>query len=238
MKSIFILFITSLILPNFESNTYNLQIKELLTQDVCSIGIFVLDAELNIPMKDKVNSDKFFPVFLRNSKGSQGYTACFLLHYPETTAAKVGCIIPGYEEAVYQILPFTQTGSYTLYGHTINVLPYAIKTPFVMKAGLELYYFSPIYEIKLNFVKADETINLELYYFTQTSDTYSIIGFDNVGLACTVSGGNKLLCPVIAKNLVQERKHIYTPNLIDTNGKVKKNYFVNPVEITLEYIEE
>ena len=52
MKSIFILFITTLLLPNIESNTYNLQIKEILTQEACVYGLFVLDAELNTPMKE------------------------------------------------------------------------------------------------------------------------------------------------------------------------------------------
>ena len=48
---------TVLFLPNIESNIYSLQIKELLTQEVCSNGIFILDAELNIPIKDTVISE-------------------------------------------------------------------------------------------------------------------------------------------------------------------------------------
>ena len=241
MRSIFILFFfTALFLPNIESNTYNLQIKYLLTKEACSRGIIVLDAKLNIPIKDEVTSDKFFPVFLRNSNGNQGYIECFLLYFPGTTAAKVGCIILYLEEAVYQILPTTKTESYTLYGHTISVLPYSIKIPFLIRYGLEFYYFSPIYEIKLNFLKEDEENYLELYLFSPTSEhnigKYIIIALDNIRIECKIIGGIKLLCPVTANNLIQERNHTYTPYLLDTNSKLKINYFLNPIEITLEYI--
>ena len=242
MKSIFILFITAMFLPNIESNTYNLQIKGLLTQETCSFGIFVLDAELNIPMKDEATSDKFFKIYLRNSNGNEGYTSCFLLHFPGTISAKVGCIIYEFAEAVYQILPATQTESYTLYGHTINILPYSIKIPFWIKVGFEFYYYSPKYEMKLNFAKKDEESNLEVYLFSPTSETnigkYMIILLDNIRFECYAIGGIKLFCSVKAKDLVQERKHIYIPKVIDTNGNVKRNYFVNPVEITLEYFDE
>ena len=238
MKSILILFIIALFLPNIESNTYELQIKELLTQDVCNYGIFVLEAELNMPIKDPVTSETFFKIFLRNSIGEQGYTVCFLLHYPGKTAAKVGCIIPGFSEAVYQILTLNAKAFYNLYGHTINFLPYSIKTPFVVKTGMELYYFTPTYEIKLNYLKADETSILEFYLFSETSSLEkSIVALDEIGFMCTVKEGTKLFCPVTAKDLKQEKKHIYQPYLIDTNGKVKKNIFVNPIEITLQYIK-
>ena len=50
------------------------------------------------------------------------------------------------------------------------------------------------------------------------------------------SKGIKLLCPIIAKNLKQERNHIYQANLVDTNSKIKHNYFLNPIEVTLQYI--
>ena len=241
MKTIIILFITALFLPNIESNTYNLQIKEILTQEACSYGIFVLDAELNKPLKEEANSDEFFNIYLRNSNGNEGYTSCFLFHFPETTAAKVGCIIYEFPEAVYQILPTTETKSYKLYGHTINILPYSIKMPFWIIYGLELYYYSPKYEIKLNFETEDEEGNLEFYLFSRTSEQnygeYITILLDNISFECRI-GMLKLTCHVKAKDFIQEREHIYMPNLIDSYDSVKRNYFVNPVEITLEYIDE
>lgn len=236
MKSFLILFIMSLFLTNVETNTYNLKIKSLLTPNVCCYGMFILDAELNIPIKDSLKSDKFFPVALRNSNSHQGGTACFLVHFPGVTSAKVGCIIPGFEQAVYQILPFTQTGSYTLYGHTINVLPYTIKDPISMVAGIEMYYFSPTYEIKMNFKSLNEQGTLEFLLFTDVSGEKVIIAIDEILLACNVKNGNQLKCPVVAKGFVQERKHLYQPYILDTNKKVKKNYFINPIEITLEYL--
>ena len=243
MKSIFILFITTLFLPNIESNTYNLQIKEILTQEACACGLFVLDAELNTPMKEEIKPDKGFKLYLRNSIGKEGYTDCFLFHYPETTAVKIGCVIYDFNEAVYQILSTTETKSYTLYGHTINILPYSIKMPFWIINGLEFYYYSPKYEIKLNFLKEDEESNLEFYLFAGGSDLVRIsitILLDDISFDCKCLDGQpiKLFCPVKAKDFIQEREHIYMPNLIDTNGRVKRNYFTNPIEITLEYIEE
>ena len=237
MKSFLIFFIVALFLPSIESNTYNLQIKQLLTTEVCSIGIFVLDAELNIPIKESLNYDAFFKVYLRNSNSHQGYTGCFLLHFPGIIEVKVGCILPGFEEAIYQVLPYTSTVSYSYYGHTINILPFVIKQPFVIKTGLELYYFSPVYEIKLNFAKADEGTILELYLFSETSSLEkSIVALDDISFQCAVYQGIKLLCPIIAKNLKQERNHIYQANLVDTNSKIKHNYFLNPIEVTLQYI--
>ena len=64
MKSFLIVFILALLLANTESNTYNLQIKELLSQDICTTGLFILDAELNMPIKDSLtDTDTFFQYF-------------------------------------------------------------------------------------------------------------------------------------------------------------------------------
>ena len=60
MNSFLILFIISLFLNNVETNTYNLKIKSLLTPNVCCYGMFILDAELNIPIKDSLKSELFF----------------------------------------------------------------------------------------------------------------------------------------------------------------------------------
>ena len=238
MKIYFLFLIVALLFSNSESNTYNLQIKDILTQDVCSYGIFVLDAELNMPIKDALNIDSHFKLYVRNSKSVQAYTECFLMHFPGVTTAKVGCYIPGVQENVFQIVPVTETGSYTLYGHTINILPYSIKQPFSVKAGLELYYYTPYYEIKKYFLKKDEISILEFYLFSKTSSQDMLVYLDKILIECRVNSGIKLVCPVIAKGFVQERNHIYEANLIDTNKKIKKNYFVNPIEIILEYIKE
>ena len=115
--------------------------------------------------------------------------------------------------------------------------------PFWIINGLEFYYYSPKYEIKLNFLKEDEESNLEFYLFAGGSDLVRIsitILLDDISFDCKCLDEQpiKLLCPVKAKDFIQEREHIYMPNLIDTNGRVKRNYFTNPIEITLEYIEE
>ena len=103
---------------------------------------------------------------------------------------------------------------------------------------MELYYFTPSYEIKLNFMKSSESSVLEFYLFSQTSSLEkSIVALDEIGILCTVNEGIKLFCPVTAKDLKQEKTHIYQPYLVDTNGKVKKNFFVNPIEVTLAYIK-
>ena len=238
MKIYLLFLIVGLLFSNIESNTYNLQIKDILTQDVCSYGLFALDAELNMPIKDALNIESHFKIYVRNSKSVQEYTECFLMHFPGVTTAKVGCYIPGAQENVYQILPVNETRSYSLYGHTINILSYLVKKPFTVKKGLELYYYTPYYETKKYFLKKDEISILEFYLFSKTSSEDMLVYLDKILIKCRVNSGIKLVCPVIAKGFVQERNHIYEANLIDTNKKIKKNYFVNPVEIILEYIKE
>ena len=90
MKSILILFIISLFLPSIKSNTYNLQLKDALSTEICSNGYYVLDAELNMPIKDPVTAEWLFKVALRNNEGGLGYSSCFLIHFEGQTAAKVG----------------------------------------------------------------------------------------------------------------------------------------------------
>ena len=235
MKKILIVFITVLFLPYIESNNYNLQIKEILTKEVCSNGILILDAELNIPIKDKATLEKPLKVFLRNSNEDQGYTSCFLLHFEGKTSAKVGCDIIDFSQALYQLTPLTSTVNYKLYGHTLNLLAYSVKTPFQITSGSELYYYTTVYEIKLNFTKADEKKNLEFYLSSETSSKTQTVYLDDIKIECTVKNGNKLLCPITAKNVIQENNHKYQVYLIDSNKNKKINYLVNPIEVTLQY---
>ena len=236
MKSILILFITALFLPNIESNTYNLQLKDILSTELSSTGWFILDAELNMPIKGSVNGQYFFQVLHRNSNG-QGYSTCFLIHFEGKTDAKVGCIIENFPETVYQVVPSKKSAYHMLSGHTINVLPYSIKTPFQVTGGSQNDYYSTVYEIKLNFAKADETSTLEFYLVSKTSSAIYIITLDDIKIECTVKEGNKIFCPVTAQNLIQEKKHTYEAYLIDSKNKKKKNYFINPIEATLQYIK-
>ena len=236
MKSILILFITALLLPNIESNTYNLQLKDVISTEVCVNGYFVLDAELNMPIKDPVTLEYLFKILLRNNGGG-GYTSCFLIHFEGQTAVKVGCIAPNWSLTLFQVLPSTLKTPYNLYGHTINLLPYSLKTPFQVSGGSQLDYYSTIYEIKMNFAKAEEESTLEFYLISKTSSTTHAIYLDDIKIECTVKDGKKLICPVTAKNLIQERNHIYQANLIDSKSKIKKNHFVNPIEVTLQYIK-
>ena len=236
MKFILILFITALFLPNIESNTYNLQLKDILSTEVCSTGWFIFDAELNMPIKDPMSVQYLFQVALRASEGA-GVSSCFIMYFEGKTDAKVGCITTDFHLRLYQVVPSRIKASYNLNGHTINVLPYSIKTPFQITTGSELYFYSTVYEIKLNFAKADETKNLEFYLVKQTSSANYAFTLDDINIECTVKEGKKLVCPVTAKNLIQESNHMYQAYIKDSNKNKKKNYFVNPIEVTLQYIK-
>ena len=107
---------------------------------------------------------------------------------------------------IYSIL---QQINYKLYGHTLNLLAYSIKTPFQITSGSELYYYTTVYEIKLNFTKADEKKNLEFYLSSETSSKTQTVYLDDIKIECTVKNGNKLLCPINAKNMIQESNHKY-----------------------------
>jgi len=238
MKNILILFIISLFLPDIESNTYNLQLKDVLSTEVCSTGYFIIDAELNMPIKDPVTAECFFKVTFRTSDGqTAGFSSCFLLHFEGKTAAKVGCITDNFHQVLFQITPSKVKVPHKLYGHTINLLPFTLKTPFQVISGSETNYYSLTYEIKLNLSKADETSTLEFILTYSTSSTKYPIVLDDIKIECTVKEGKKIFCPVTAKNLIQEKNHIYQPYLIDSNNRKKKNYFVNPIEVTLNYIK-
>ena len=236
MKIILILFITALFFPNIESNTYNLQLKDILSTEVCSTGWFIFDAELNIPIKDPITTEYLFKVTLRSPNGG-AYSSCFLIHFEGKTDAKVGCITRDWHLRLYQVVPSMVKVSYNLNAHTINVLPYSIKTPFQITTGSELYFYSPVYEIKLNFAKADETSTLEFYLVSQTSSANFSFNLDDIKIECTVKDGKKLLCPVTAENLIQEKNYIYQVYIKDSINRKKKNYFVNPIEVTLQYIK-
>ena len=105
-----------------------------------------------------------------------------------------------------------------------------------MLSGIEMYYFTSGSDIKMNFKSLDEQKTLVFYLVSSVSLKKVIITIDNIPLTCSVTNVNKLNCPVIAKGFVQERKHLYQPYLLDSNQMIKKNYFINPIEITLEYI--
>ena len=114
----------------------------------------------------------------------------------------------------------------------------------INQANPHRYHVAPAvhWQPDYNHAKEDEENSLEYHLFAQAIKDhvgqYTIIFLDDIRIDCKIIGGINLDCLIKAKDLVQERKHIYIPKVIDSNGSVKRNYFVNPVEITLEYIDE
>lgn len=229
------LFALSLFLVNSQ---YNVRITDLLTPVVASDGFLILDTRgLNFPLRmiNRPEQNQFQLIVTNEEDNSSTKLSCFLYQFESLSrdSAKIGCRTRGLAPGKYSINPLSDKLLFSAVRKSITLLPFTIVDTFEVTEAKEVYF----YEYDDNdedFERSTDRDDIDFHLFEPTSEAQEIY-FEDIPVKCRPSY-YELKCPVTPKTFDQaKRRQTYTIFIKDTNGLKKRNYFVHPATITLEY---
>ena len=240
MKYSFALYLFALSLIIVKSQT-PVVLTSVLTKTVPSNGMLIFDASgFNFPLYN----GRFVPgtlnLVVTNQKSQKPYSLnCFLYQFEgrlNLGTPKVGCVTKNLEEGEYTLEPFADPINFREARTNFALQPFSGTLSFSVFTGSELYFYeddvTPDEEFEYRNDYEDTDFTLFEYSQRQTTTT---IYFDNIPVTCYTFGA-KLRCSLRADQFQQVRYKEYTVNIKDSANNLKRNYFVNPFLITLEYL--
>ena len=235
MKGFVVLCLSLLYLVS--SANYSLKVDELLTTDVCSDGMVILKASVNLPFNNiNIYLNAFHISVTNKDSGDQSYLWCFVQQIEsDGEEANIGCFTRRLEEGTYQIDELKEEISFYIGRHEFVISPFKIKDTFKVKSGKEIYFNEPDGEQQLIFSDDDDEEKLVYYLFEYVTDKQCNIYLqysddDPIKYSCSISYGRKVVCNINSNKLKSKKYDVY---IEDSNGKPKKNYFVAPVQVKL-----
>lgn len=239
MKYTFVLclFAMSLILVKSQ---YPIELVNVLTERVPSDGMLILDTTGFIyPLYDGRFIPGTFNLYAANQETKeQTKLDCFFYQFegrlnPETP--KIGCLLRNLEEGEYYLEPSINPIFFIEARTKFELQPYLEQFNFTVFKGSELYFYKDDGTPDEEFEEFHDNKEIEfsLFEYAQSSIS-STIYFDNMPVSCNTFGA-KLRCRVNASQFEQLRYKVYTVYIEDSENNVKRNYFVNPISVTLDY---
>lgn len=232
------LFVLSLIM---ETSQYQINLVSVLTERVPSNGMLIMDVRgFTFPLYD----GRFFPGSFYLSVVNQGTQqktslSCFLYQFEgraNLESPKIGCLTQNLEPGTYSLVPFVNNIVFTEARTRFELQPFSGNFNFVVFSGSELYFYEDdgTPDEEFEYRNEREDIDFSLFQYAQTPMTTTIY-FEKIPVSCNTFGA-KLRCVLRANQFDQTRYKKYTVYIKDSENNVKRNYFVNPVSITLEYL--
>ena len=239
MKDYLILYVFALCF--FFSNAIsNVRVIFILTPKVASNGLLILSTSgLNVALKkeDKQKLNQFQLRIQRLDNNFQVSLYCFLYQFEDQLSARIGCPTRGLTPGTYKLIPY----STTFFLVTENSLRAQIRIDvaniggtFEITTGNELYFYD--YEKKEeNFEYSGHIEDIEFSLFEPASGPKTIY-FNNIPITC-YAVQYKLTCNLYSYKFPSNRKtQNYSVIIMDSLGNKKANYFVQPVQINLNYL--
>ena len=222
------------------SANYSLEVQDLLTPEVCSDGMVILSATVNLPF-DNINIylNAFHISVVNDKTDDESYLWCFIQQIDsDGKEANIGCFTRRLEEGTYTISKLEDEISFYIGRNYFVISPFNIKKKFTVKSGKEIYFNEPDGEQELIFSDDDTEEKLVYYLFEYLTDKkcniylrYNDDESKQTKVQCTISYGRKLVCPVDSEKLPYQKGRNYDVFIEDSNGDIKKNYFVRPVVV-------
>lgn len=242
MRYTFALCIFALFLIIVKSQSqYPVNLVKVLTERVPSDGMLIFDsAGFSFPLYD----GRFMPGNFRLSvinEVTQVKTDldCFLYQFEGRAylgTPKVGCLTRNLEVGDYYLAPFEVPIPFYEARTRFVLQPFSGQFNFTVFKGSELYFYEDdgTPDEEFEYRTEYEDIDFDLFEYVQTPAPITIY-FDQIPVGCRTFGA-KLRCSLRANQFDQVRYKRYNVFLKDSENNVKRNYFVNPVSITLEYL--
>ena len=235
------LFLYVFVLSFFFSNAItNARIVYILTPKVASNGMLILSASgLNDVLKKEDNQSiyQFALRVQRLNTISQISLSCFLYQFEDQLTTRIGCRTRGLTPGKYKLYPFSTSVSLVTKNSLRTLIRISIADiagTFELTTGNELYFYD--YEKKEeDFEFSGHIEDIEFSLFESTSGPKTIY-FNDIPIACNAVKF-KLTCNLYSYKFPSNRKiQTYSVYIKDSLGNRKYNYFVRPVQITLNYL--
>ena len=154
------------------ANDYSVSVKELLTPKVCSDGMVILSADVNLPFN---NSDIYlnsFHISVTNQETEeQSYLWCFIQQLKnDGKYANIGCFTRRLEEGTYKIDEEEDNITFYIGRNKFAVKKFNIEDTFDVASGKEIYSNEPNRQQELILSNEDEDQYLEYYLFEYTTE--------------------------------------------------------------------
>ena len=239
MKDYLILYVFALCFF-FSNAIINVRVTKVLTPKVASFGLLILDTSgLNVVLKkeDKQQLGQFPLRVQRLNSNSQINLYCFIYQYKDQLTSRIGCFTRFLDPGTYKLHPFSITVSLKTENSLLTqlrIMQSNIAGTFEVTTGTEFYFYD--YQKKTeNFEFSGHVEDIEFSLFESFSGSQTIY-FNDIPITCKAIQ-YKLICNLYSYNFPSNRKtQIYSVYIKDSLGNKKYNYFVHPVEITLNYL--
>lgn len=237
MKATLILyfFALSLFLANAQ---YSVQVTKILTDKVASDGFLILETSgLNVPLRyhRHPNLNQFQLTLTGETNNTERSLSCFLyqFEYPYSSPSKIACRVRGLTPGRYSLNPLpTQLTFNANYFHKVTLLPFNVAGTFEVTEGKELYFYD--YEANdEDFEYQNDYEDIDFDLFEVASGTQDIY-FDDIPVQCYLSL-YKIKCNLNANMFPYQRSNSYSVYIKDTLGNKKRNHFVLPVNIYMNF---
>ena len=235
MKGFLILCLSLLSLVS--SADYSLEVQELLTPEVCSDGMVILSANVNLPFNNiNIYLNAFHIEVINKDTDEESYLWCFIQQKEsDGDEASIGCFTRRLEEGTYSITELEDPITFYIGRNHFEIKPFKIRKTFKVTSGKEIYFNEPDGEQELVFSDEDEEEKLVYYLFEYLTDKkcniYLRYDDEDTKVPCTISYGRKMVCTVNSDKLENAKNRSYEVLIEDSNGKGKKNYFVSSVVV-------
>ena len=239
MKNYLILYVFALCF--FFSNAIsNVRVTRILTPKVASNGLLILDTlGLNDILK-KEDNQKINQFQLRiQGVNTISLTSlyCFLYQFEDQLTTRIGCLTRGLTPGKYTLYPFSTSVSLVTKNSLRTLIRISIANIagiFEVTTGNELYFYD--YQKKEEIFEFSGHIEDIKFSLFQPASGNQTVYLNDIPIACTAFK-YKLTCNLYSNNFPSNRKiQTYNVYIKDSLGNRKLNYFVRPVQITLNYL--
>ena len=237
MKGFLILCLSFITL--ISTTDFYISVDRLMTPNVCSNGMIVLHAEVDLPLSNLnvyLNSFNITITKKNTDKEEKSKLWCFIQQLKKDGKnAHIGCMTKRLAEGEYSI-DKQEKITFSIGKHQFTINEFTIRDTFKVKAGEENYFNEPSGEQELIFSAQDRKENLIYYLFEKISakNIYIHLFIDynqKARIKCDVIL-RQVICPVNAGDLPSKNNNEYEVYVEDSNGELKKNYFANKVKVT------
>ena len=250
------LFLCVFVLSFYFSNDIlisNARITTVLTPKVASNGLLILNTS-TLPVLLKKDANNQFKLTVQNlNTNAQTTLSCFLFQFEEEEEEeekkekvlklskipipKAGCFTKGLKPGKYLINPISIVATVVTKDPLrakLRIDPSQVDTTFEVTSGSEMYFY--------DYGKKDENFEFPGHYediefsLFEPASGFQTVYLGDIPIEC-YAVNLKLTCNMLASMFPGDKKvQIYNVYIKDSLGNKKRNYFVQPVNITFNYL--
>ena len=222
-----------------EESEFNITITKIISKNISSGGYLFLETDGILIHSTSFNQENIFDLSIISDEDKSIFSLlCFFYKYERFIGpAMIACEINSQKKGKYHLKSLENTKSFLFSEiYIVNILPFNFGESFNIIEGYEFYFYT-LKKNSLDFYNNVETKTIKFEFYAQISKEITFY-LEDIPITCEASR-SKMICPISAKDFPQDNRfqslNVY---IKDSQGNKKKNYFVYPIEIILNYIEK